>query len=46
MKTDKGKLNQYQKFYDSLKPYFAEMNADNINYVETKYRVYTSALEK
>lgn len=46
LKTDKGKLNRYQKFYDSLKPYFAEMNADNINYVETKYRVYTSALEK
>lgn len=46
LKTAKGKLNQYQKFYDSLKPYFAEMNAENINYIETKYRVYTSTLEK
>lgn len=41
LKTDKGKLNQYQKFYDSLKPYFSEMDADNIDYIETKYRAYT-----
>lgn len=41
LKTAKGKLNQYQKFYDSLKPYFTEMNADNIDYIETKYKAYT-----
>jgi len=45
MKTDKGKLNQYQKFYDSLVPYFDEMDADNIDYVETKYRAYTRRLK-
>ena len=41
LKTAKGKLSQYQKFYDSLKPYFEEMNSDNIDYIETKYRAYT-----
>ena len=46
LKTDKGKLNQYQKFYDSLKPYFSEMDADNIDYIETKYRAYTRLLTK
>lgn len=46
LKTAKGKLNQYQKFFDSLKPHFEEMSAENIDYVETKYRVYTSSLEK
>lgn len=46
LKTAKGKLNQYQKFYDSLTPYFAEMDADNIDYIETKYKAYTRLLEK
>lgn len=46
MKTPKGKLNQYQKFYDSLTPYFEEMDAENIDYVETKYRAYTRSLEQ
>lgn len=46
LKTAKGKLNQYQRFYDSLKPYFGEMNAENIDYIETKYRLHTSSLEK
>ena len=45
LKTPKGKSNQYQKFYDSLKPYFAEMDADNIDYIETKYKTYTRLLE-
>lgn len=46
LKTAKGKLNQYQKFYDSLKPYFSEMDANNIDYIETKYKAYTRSLEK
>lgn len=46
MKTDKGKLNQYIKFYDSLKPYYDIMDADNIDYIETKYNAYTRSLKK
>lgn len=38
LKTAKGKQNQYQKFYDSLKPYFSEMDADNIEYIEANTR--------
>ena len=45
LKTDKGKLNQYQKFYDSLLPYYDEMDANNIDYIETKYRAYTRRLK-
>lgn len=45
LKTDKGKLNKYQKFYDSLQPYYEQMNADNIDYIETKYRAYTKRLK-
>lgn len=44
LKTAKGQLNQYQKFYDSLTPYFSEMDADNIDYIETKYKAYTGLL--
>ncbi len=46
LKTIKGKLNKYQKFYDSLQPYYDKMDAENIDYVETKYRAYTRSLEK
>lgn len=46
LKTVKGQLNQYQKFYDSLKPYYSEMDVNNIDYVETKYKAYTRSLEK
>ncbi len=45
LKTDKGKLNQYQKFYDSLVPYFGEMDEGNRDYVETKYKAYTRNLK-
>jgi len=41
LKTDNGKLKQYQKFYDSLQPYYSVMNSNNIDYIETKYRAYT-----
>ena len=46
MKTDKGKRNKYQNFYDSLQPYYDQMDADNIDYIETKYRAYTQYLLK
>lgn len=46
LKTVKGKLNQYQKFYDSLKPYFSEMDASNVDYVESKYKAYVELSEK
>ena len=46
LKTDKGKLNKYQKFYDSLQPYYNQMNANNIDYIETKYKAYTRYLLK
>lgn len=46
LKTDKSKLNNYQKFYDSLQPYYKEMDVNNIDYVETKYKAYTRDLKK
>ena len=46
LKTDKGKLNRYQKFYDSLQPYYYQLNDENKDYVETKYRAYTAALSE
>lgn len=46
LKSPRGKLNQYQKFYDSLKPYFEEMDAANVDYIETKYREYIKTFEK
>lgn len=45
-KTVKGKLAKYQKFYDSLQPYYDQMNKENIDYIETKYRAYTRSLTK
>lgn len=46
LKTDKSKLARYQKFYDSLQPYYVIMNEDNIDYIETKYKAYTRYLKK
>lgn len=37
LKTEKGKRNQYQKFYDSLQEYYGIMNESNIHYIERKY---------
>lgn len=45
LKTDKGKFNKYKLFYDSLQPYYGQMNEENIDYVETKYRAYTRRLK-
>lgn len=42
LKTAKGKLGRYQKFYDSLQPYYEIMDTDNIDYIETKYKAYVS----
>lgn len=41
MKTQKGKIGKYQKFYDSLQEYYCYMNDENIDYIETKYKAYT-----
>ena len=41
MKTEKGKIGKYQKFYDSLQEYYCYMNEENIDYIETKFKAYT-----
>lgn len=41
MKTEKGKLGKYQKFYDSLQQHYSYMNDENIDYIERKYKAYT-----
>jgi hypothetical protein len=46
LKTDKAKLNRYQKFYDSMQPYYYRLNDEHIDYIETKFRVYTADLKK
>ena len=45
MKTEKGKFNKYKSFFDSLQPYYDQMNAYNIDYIETKYKAYTRYLK-
>ena len=37
-KTEKAKERQFQKFYDSLQPYYERMNERNRNYIEYKHR--------
>lgn len=37
MKTERGRNNQYQKFYNELEPYFSVMGSDNIKYVNLLY---------
>ena len=46
MKTDKGRINQYVKFYDSLQSYYPLMNDENKEYIETKYHLHQSEYEK
>lgn len=41
MKTEKGRIGKYQKFYDSLKEYYLYMYSEHIEYIETKYKAYT-----
>lgn len=41
MKTEKGKNNKYQKFYDSLQGYYCHMTEDHKDYIESKYKAYT-----
>ena len=41
MKTTKGRIGKYQKFYDSLQEYYCYMSNENIDYIETKYKAYT-----
>lgn len=45
LKTEKGQFNQWQKFYDSLSPYFHVMNDENVEFIETKYKAYTRYLK-
>ena len=37
LKTNKAKQNKYQKFYDSLQPYFNIMSQQNIEYVSSSF---------
>ncbi len=37
MKTEKGKMNQFQKFYDNLQPYMNRMDEKNRKYIEWHY---------
>jgi hypothetical protein len=41
MKTEKGRIGKYQKFYDSLQIYYQYMTEEHIRYIETKYKAYT-----
>lgn len=41
LKTEKGRLAKYQKWYDSLQEYYCYMTEDHIDYIETKYKAYT-----
>lgn len=41
MKTEKGRIGKYQKFYDSLQEFYHYMNPENIDFIETKYKAYT-----
>ena len=38
MKTEKGRIGKYQKFYDSLQLYYHYMTEEHIRYIETKYK--------
>lgn len=38
MKTEKGKKNQYQKFYDSMTPYYGELSTDNKRLFDSVYK--------
>lgn len=38
LKTERGKQNQYQKFYDSLQPYFDQISEKNKGYIEAMYQ--------
>ena len=42
LKTEKGKQNQYKKFYDSFQPYHRQMSKSNILYIEYQYRSHVS----
>lgn len=43
MKTAKGKMNKYQKFYDSLQPYYYALNDEHKQFIEN---VYQSSINK
>lgn len=41
MKTEKGRIGKYQKFYDSLQEYYPYMDDKNKEFIETKHKAYT-----
>lgn len=45
LKTNNGKKNRYQKFYDSLERYKNEMSEENIKYYTNKYETAISYLK-
>ena len=45
LKTDNGKKNRYQKFYDTLERYKNEMSEENIKYYTSKYETAISCLK-
>lgn len=44
LKTTKSKLAKFQKLHDTLHEYYGRMNADNIDYVESRFKLYTERL--
>lgn len=45
LKTDNGKKNRYQKFYDTLEQYKNEISEENIRYYTDKYHSAVSCLK-
>lgn len=46
LKTHKGRVSRFQKWYDSLQEYYCFMNQDNINLIESDYRLNTKSLNE
>jgi hypothetical protein len=46
LKTDKGKLNKYERFYQNLQQYYELMESENIEYAETSYKSAIDAIKK
>lgn len=43
LKTDSAKQKKLQAFFDSLEEHKEEMNAENIDYYVTKYKIYSKS---
>ena len=42
LKTEHGKIGRYQRFYDSLQPYYDKMQPEHIEFIETKNEIYVA----